>query len=209
MPRIVMWWPSRPPAPFRYSKSPGIVPIPGTRKLERLEENLGAVDLELTAEDLLEIEGAFSKKRGLAALAMGTFFEASVSAKAEQLVNAASLSRSLLWNQTEIAKGKSMVVLEETAKSVPKPKMNVDSNGVILKGYDPVAYFTRHQAVKGNPSIQIRAVYENVANRSTWAGQFRSGQSSPNSSSPSLHVIAPERWPHAPGQPARRGCLRR
>ena len=72
------------------------------------------------------------------------------------LVNAASLSRSLLWNQTEIAKDKGMVVLEETAKSVPKPKMNVDSNGVILKGYDPVAYFTRHQAVKGNPSIQTR-----------------------------------------------------
>ena len=62
MPRIVMWWPSLPPAPIGYSKSPGIVPIPGTRKLERLEENLGAVDLELTAEDLLEIEGAFSKK---------------------------------------------------------------------------------------------------------------------------------------------------
>ena len=51
-----------------------------------------------------------------------------------------------------------MVVLEETAKSLPKPKMNVDSNGVILKGYDPVAYFTRHQAVKGNPSIQTRFV---------------------------------------------------
>jgi YHS domain-containing protein len=34
--------------------------------------------------------------------------------------------------------------------------MNVDSNGVILKGYDPVAYFTRHQAVKGNPAIQTR-----------------------------------------------------
>lgn len=38
MPRIVMWWPSRPPAPIGYSKPPGIVPIPGTRKLERLEE---------------------------------------------------------------------------------------------------------------------------------------------------------------------------
>jgi YHS domain-containing protein len=34
--------------------------------------------------------------------------------------------------------------------------MNVDSNDVILKGYDPVAYFTHHQAVKGNPAIQIR-----------------------------------------------------
>jgi len=38
----------------------------------------------------------------------------------------------------------------------PEARMNVDSNGVILKGYDPVAYFTRHQAVKGNPAIQTR-----------------------------------------------------
>ena len=73
------------------------------------------------------------------------------------LLNAASLPGSLLWNPTEIAKDKGMVVLaEETAKSVPKTKVNVDASGVILKGYDPVAYFTRHQAVKGNPAIQTR-----------------------------------------------------
>jgi YHS domain-containing protein len=68
------------------------------------------------------------------------------------IVNAASLSRSLLSHPTEITKGKGMVVLPETAKA----RMNVDKKGVILKGYDPVAYFTRHQAVKGNPSIQTR-----------------------------------------------------
>ena len=38
-----------------------IVPIPGTTKLHRLEENLGAVDIELTAEDLQEIEDAAAK----------------------------------------------------------------------------------------------------------------------------------------------------
>jgi len=38
-----------------------IVPIPGTRKLERLEENIGAVALELTSDDLREIESAASK----------------------------------------------------------------------------------------------------------------------------------------------------
>jgi aryl-alcohol dehydrogenase-like predicted oxidoreductase len=37
-----------------------IVPIPGTRKLERLEENLGAVELHLTPEDLREIGSAAS-----------------------------------------------------------------------------------------------------------------------------------------------------
>jgi diketogulonate reductase-like aldo/keto reductase len=40
---------------------PWIVPIPGTTKLNRLEENLGAVDVELTTDDLREIEGAASK----------------------------------------------------------------------------------------------------------------------------------------------------
>ena len=31
------------------------------------------------------------------------------------------------------------------------PKVNVDQNGVILKGYDPVAYFKQKRAVKGDP----------------------------------------------------------
>jgi YHS domain-containing protein len=33
-------------------------------------------------------------------------------------------------------------------------KLNVDSKGVILKGYDPVAYFTQRKAVKGNRRYQ-------------------------------------------------------
>jgi aryl-alcohol dehydrogenase-like predicted oxidoreductase len=43
------------------AQKPWIVPIPGTTKLSRLEENLGAVDVELTPDDLREIEGAASK----------------------------------------------------------------------------------------------------------------------------------------------------
>lgn len=39
----------------------GIVPIPGTTKLHRLEENLGAANVELTADDLREIDDAVSK----------------------------------------------------------------------------------------------------------------------------------------------------
>src|SRR5437667_11764812 len=38
-----------------------IVPIPGTTKLNRLEENIGATEIELTADDLREIESAASK----------------------------------------------------------------------------------------------------------------------------------------------------
>jgi aryl-alcohol dehydrogenase-like predicted oxidoreductase len=40
------------------AQKPWIVPIPGTRRLERLEENLGAADLQLTAADLTEIDTA-------------------------------------------------------------------------------------------------------------------------------------------------------
>ncbi|MBZ5493784.1 MAG: aldo/keto reductase [Acidobacteriia bacterium] len=40
------------------AQNPFIVPIPGTRKLARLLENIGAVDIELTPEDLHEIDAA-------------------------------------------------------------------------------------------------------------------------------------------------------
>jgi aryl-alcohol dehydrogenase-like predicted oxidoreductase len=43
------------------AQKPWIVPIPGTTKLKRLEENIGAADIELTSEDLREIESAASK----------------------------------------------------------------------------------------------------------------------------------------------------
>jgi aryl-alcohol dehydrogenase-like predicted oxidoreductase len=43
------------------AQKPWIVPIPGTTKLRRLEENLGAFDLELTANDLTEINTEASK----------------------------------------------------------------------------------------------------------------------------------------------------
>jgi len=43
------------------AQKPWIVPIPGTTKLHRLEENIGAVAVELTPEDLDEINSAASK----------------------------------------------------------------------------------------------------------------------------------------------------
>jgi len=43
------------------AQKPWIAPIPGTRKLHRLEENIGAVNLKLTADDLREIEHATSQ----------------------------------------------------------------------------------------------------------------------------------------------------
>jgi len=43
------------------AQKPWIVPIPGSRKLERLEENIGAVDIELTPEDLRYMDRAMSQ----------------------------------------------------------------------------------------------------------------------------------------------------
>jgi aryl-alcohol dehydrogenase-like predicted oxidoreductase len=45
------------------AQKPWIVPIPGTKKIDRLEENLAAVDVELTTADLRDIDEAASKIR--------------------------------------------------------------------------------------------------------------------------------------------------
>ena len=46
------------------AQRPWIVPIPGTTKVTRLEENIGAVTVGLTPDDLREIDGAASKVQG-------------------------------------------------------------------------------------------------------------------------------------------------
>ena len=51
--QIALAWP--------LAQKPWIVPIPGTTKLHRLEENIGALTVELTPDDLREIEAAASK----------------------------------------------------------------------------------------------------------------------------------------------------
>ena len=40
-----------------------IVPIPGTKRVKYLEDNMGAPDVDLTAEDLQEIDGACAANR--------------------------------------------------------------------------------------------------------------------------------------------------
>jgi aryl-alcohol dehydrogenase-like predicted oxidoreductase len=43
------------------AQKPWLVPIPGTTKLERLKENIGAAAIQLTPDDLREIDSASSK----------------------------------------------------------------------------------------------------------------------------------------------------
>jgi aryl-alcohol dehydrogenase-like predicted oxidoreductase len=45
------------------AQKPWIVPIPGTRRISRLEENIGAADVELTATDLAEIAAGAERIR--------------------------------------------------------------------------------------------------------------------------------------------------
>ena len=42
------------------AQKPWIVPIPGSRRLERLDENLGAVNVNLSSDDLSEIRTAMA-----------------------------------------------------------------------------------------------------------------------------------------------------
>jgi aryl-alcohol dehydrogenase-like predicted oxidoreductase len=43
------------------AQKPWIVPIPGTRKLERLDENLGAANVKLTSEELRNLDDTLAK----------------------------------------------------------------------------------------------------------------------------------------------------
>ena len=43
---------------WEITQKPWIVPIPGTRKIHRLEENLGGADIELTAQEMNDINAA-------------------------------------------------------------------------------------------------------------------------------------------------------
>jgi aryl-alcohol dehydrogenase-like predicted oxidoreductase len=43
------------------AQKPWIIPIPGTTKLSRLDENIGSVAIQLTADDLREIDNAAAK----------------------------------------------------------------------------------------------------------------------------------------------------
>ena len=54
------------------AQKPWIVPIPGTRKRERLDENLGALEVQFTADELLEIDRATSKMQVHGARGTGT-----------------------------------------------------------------------------------------------------------------------------------------
>jgi YHS domain-containing protein len=67
-------------------------------------------------------------------------------------------SRFSLYPAT-IAGLSSKVFLEEEKPGIPG-KSNLDSDGVILKGFDAVAYFKEGKAVKGNPAIT--STYQNA-----------------------------------------------
>ena len=60
------------------ARRPWIVPIPGTTKLHGLEENIGAAAVELTADDIREIENAAAKSRCTAPATPNTYSNASV-----------------------------------------------------------------------------------------------------------------------------------
>jgi hypothetical protein len=56
------------------------------------------------------------------------------------------------WKRSNaLSPGKDVGSKKKAMARKERPLVNCDKNGVILKGYDPVAYFTQNRAVKGNP----------------------------------------------------------
>jgi diketogulonate reductase-like aldo/keto reductase len=61
---LIITIPDKKPAPGRIrtrARKPWIVPIPGTTKLHRLEENIGAADVELSADELRDTNSGVSR----------------------------------------------------------------------------------------------------------------------------------------------------
>jgi YHS domain-containing protein len=60
--------------------------------------------------------------------------------------------------QNTLTNGQTLVAQNgavKEAKGTKSAKVNVDGNGVILKGYDAVAFFEQGKPVKGNPEIKV------------------------------------------------------
>ena len=47
----------------------------------------------------------------------------------------------------------SLLIILATSVAIASEVVNVDKNGLALQGYDPVAYFTDHKPVKGDPNL--------------------------------------------------------
>jgi YHS domain-containing protein len=76
----------------------------------------------------------------------------------------------------------SVALLGTTMFVTAQNAVNTDKSGLGLKGYDPVAYFTRAAAVKGDP--QFTAAYEGVTYRFSSAGHKAVFESSPATYAP-------------------------
>lgn len=66
-----------------------------------------------------------------------------------------------------------VLLLAVSAFAGTKTLVNIDKNGVGIKGYDPVAYFTQNQPVKGSPQFQsshsgVKYYFASQANKSAF-----------------------------------------
>ena len=84
-----------------------------------------------------------------------SLFTIFVTATGASLIIATASASESISSLANLGNDRGMVVFPEEARKAAH-KFNVDRNGVILKGYDPVAYFTLHRAVKGKTSFQSR-----------------------------------------------------
>ena len=85
---------------------------------------------------------------------LATFVAISCAIGAPYIVKAENL-QDFGVSKTTISGGQNLLAQAATAekKAAPKPKVNVDKSGVILHGYDAVAYVEQNRAVKGDPKF--------------------------------------------------------
>jgi YHS domain-containing protein/membrane-associated phospholipid phosphatase len=100
-----------------------------------------------------------ARENGASRILAGIHFRTAVN---EGYIQGARIGEWVFANALRPANPRPAITVSPVSKASTTAKINVDSQGVILKGYDAVAYFKQEKSVKGNPEIKSsyqRATY--------------------------------------------------
>ena len=92
-----------------------------------------------------------ARENGASRILAGIHFRTAVN---EGYIQGARIGEWVFANALRPANPRPAITVSPVSKASTTAKINVDSQGVILKGYDAVAYFKQEKSVKGNPEIK-------------------------------------------------------
>jgi YHS domain-containing protein/membrane-associated phospholipid phosphatase len=92
-----------------------------------------------------------ARENGASRILAGIHFRTAVN---EGYIQGARIGEWVFTNALRPANPRPAITVSPVSKASTTAKINVDSQGVILKGYDAVAYFKQEKSVKGNPEIK-------------------------------------------------------